>query len=104
MDKKNSNNLQQDEFAVQVGSNDIPQSEKRNGSVAEATSSTLENDTGTSKIKSQSVKLGKTQSGPLVPGSVLGHSLSEKGRAFERYAVFSNYIFISFYIRLVLVV
>ncbi|XP_014513537.1 serine/threonine-protein kinase BLUS1 [Vigna radiata var. radiata] len=85
MDKKNSNNLQQDEFAVQVGSNDIPQSEKRNGSVAEATSSTLENDTGTSKIKSQSVKLGKTQSGPLVPGSVLGHSLSEKGRAFERF-------------------
>jgi len=77
--------LQQDEFAVQVGSNDIPQSEKRNGSVAEATtSSTLENDIGTSKIKSQSVKLGKTQSGPLVPGSVLGHSLSEKGRAFER--------------------
>ncbi|KAK6646171.1 hypothetical protein PHAVU_L005401 [Phaseolus vulgaris] len=85
LDKKNSKNLQQDEFALQVGSNDIPQSEKRNGSVAEATSSTSENDMGTSKIKSQSVKLGKTQSGPLVPGSVLGHSLSEKGRAFERF-------------------
>lgn len=90
--------MQQDEFALQVGSNDLPQSEKRNGSVAEATSSTSENDIGASKIKSQSVKLGKTQSGPLVPGSVLGHSLSEKGRAFERYILFSSYIFVGVFI------
>ncbi|CAJ1976348.1 unnamed protein product [Sphenostylis stenocarpa] len=83
--RKNSNNFQQDEFALQVGSNDIPQSEKRNGSVAEATPSTSENDVGTSNVKTQSVKLGKTQSGPLVPGAVLGHSLSERGRAFERF-------------------
>ncbi|TKY52015.1 Serine/threonine-protein kinase fray2 [Spatholobus suberectus] len=85
VDKKNSNNLQQDVVTLQVGSNYIPQSEKRNGSVAEATSSTLEKDVGTSKVKTQSVKLGKTQSGPLMPGSVLGHSLSERGRAFERF-------------------
>ncbi|KAL2600942.1 hypothetical protein AAZV13_10G140100 [Glycine max] len=85
VDKKNSNNLQQDEFTSQVGSNDIPKSEKRNGSVAEATPSTLENDVGTSKVKTQSVKLGKTQSGPLMPGLVLGHSSSERGRTFERF-------------------
>ncbi|XP_027367587.1 serine/threonine-protein kinase BLUS1-like [Abrus precatorius] len=85
--KKNSDKLQQDEFTLQVGrfSNDISQSEKRNGSIAEATSSTSEKDVGTSKVKIQSVKLGKTQSGPLVPGSVLGHSLPERGRAFERF-------------------
>ncbi|RDX84194.1 Serine/threonine-protein kinase fray2, partial [Mucuna pruriens] len=85
VDRKNSNNLQQDEFMLQVGSNDIPQSEKRNGSVAEATPSTLEKDVGTSKVKTQSGKLGKTQSGPLMPGAVLGHSLPERGRAFERF-------------------
>jgi len=93
VDEKNSNNLQQYEFTSQVGSNDIPQCEKRNGSVAEATPSTLENDVGTSKVKTQSVKLGKTQSGPLMPGLVLGHSSSERGRTFERYIVFSYYIF-----------
>lgn len=95
MDKKNSKNLQQDAFTSQVGSsNDVPQSEKRNGSLAEVTPSTSEKDVGTSKVKTQSVKLGKTQSGPLMPGTVLGLSLPERGRAFERYIVFSYYIFI----------
>ncbi|KAL2325252.1 hypothetical protein Fmac_024310 [Flemingia macrophylla] len=84
VDKKNSNNLQQDEFMAQVGSSNIPQSEKRNGSVAEATPSTSDKDAGASKVKTQSGKLGKTHSGPLVPGSVLGHSLPERGRVLER--------------------
>ncbi|KAK7278317.1 hypothetical protein RJT34_23344 [Clitoria ternatea] len=83
--KRNSDNLQQDEFTFQEGKNDMPQSEKRNGSISEATPSTLEKDVGTSKVKMQSVKVGKTQSGPLVPASVIGHSSSEKGRAFERF-------------------
>ncbi|KAK7344102.1 hypothetical protein VNO77_13365 [Canavalia gladiata] len=87
MGKKNSDNLQQDKFTLQVGSssNEIPQSEKRNGSIAEATPSTSEKDVGTSKGKTQSAKLGKTQSGPLMPGSALGHSIPDRGRVFERF-------------------
>lgn len=89
MDKKNSDNLQQDG----LGGNDVSQSEKRNGSIAEATPSTLEKDIGTSKVKTQSVKAGKAQSGPLVPGTVLGHYLPERGRLFDRY-IFILYLFL----------
>lgn len=96
MGKKHSDNLQQDEFKLKVGGNDIPQSEKRNGSIAEATPSTVEKDMGTSKIKTQPEKMRKTQSGPLVPGIVHGHSLPERGRPFERYVVFSDYISVFF--------
>ncbi|KEH42902.1 putative protein kinase STE-STE20-Fray family [Medicago truncatula] len=95
VDKRNSDNSQENEFALQVGGsnvpalhvggNDILQSDKRNGSIAEATTSTSEKDMGTGKIKTQAVKVGKTQSGPLVPGTVLGHYLPEKGRLFERF-------------------
>jgi hypothetical protein len=98
VDKRNSDNSQQDEFTLQVGGNDVPvlhvggndvlQSDKRNGSIAEATTSTSEKDMGTSKIKTQAVKVGKTQSGPLVPGTVLGHYLPERGRLFERYVAY----------------
>lgn len=94
MDKKNSDNSQQDEFTLEVGGNDTPQSEKRNGLVAEATPSTLEKDAGTSKTKTQSMRIRKTQSGPLVPGTVLGHSLPDRGSTFERYISFSYYIFV----------
>lgn len=79
LDKNNSDNLQQDG----LGGNDVPLSEKRNGSIAEATPS--EKDFGTSKVKTQSVKAGKAQSGPLVPGTVLGHYLPERGRLFDRF-------------------
>lgn len=92
MGEKNSVNSQQDEFTLQVGGNDITQSDKRNESIVEATSTTLEKDMETSKVKTP-VKIVKTQSGPLVPGTVLSHSFSERGRAFERYIVFSYYIF-----------
>lgn len=98
MDKRNSDNSQENEFALQVGGsnvpalhvggNDILQSDKRNGSIAEATTSTSEKDMGTGKIKTQAVKVGKTQSGPLVPGTVLGHYLPERGRLFERYVAY----------------
>ncbi|PNY10625.1 serine/threonine-protein kinase fray2-like protein [Trifolium pratense] len=83
VEKRNSDNSQQDDFTLQVGDNDVPQSDKVNGSIAEATTSTSEKDVGTSKIKTQPVKFGKTQSGPLVPGTVLGHYLPERGRLFE---------------------
>ncbi|XP_057424031.1 serine/threonine-protein kinase BLUS1-like isoform X2 [Lotus japonicus] len=82
--EKNSVNSQQDEFTLQVGGNDITQSDKRNESIVEATSTTLEKDMETSKVKTP-VKIVKTQSGPLVPGTVLSHSFSERGRAFERF-------------------
>ncbi|KAK7269031.1 hypothetical protein RIF29_21746 [Crotalaria pallida] len=84
MGKKNSGNLQQEEFMLQVGGNDIPQSEKRNESIVEATPSALEKDMGTSKIKTQLPKIRKTLSGPLMPGMVFSNSLPEKGRAIER--------------------
>ncbi|XP_028774684.1 serine/threonine-protein kinase fray2 isoform X2 [Neltuma alba] len=107
--KKNLDNLPQDEFTSLPDSNDVRQSEsldqrgkivesnlpelgsskniiwKRNGSVAEATASTLEKDIGTSKTRSQSLKSRQTQSGPLVPGTVIGHSLSERVRTSERF-------------------
>ncbi|XP_061346970.1 serine/threonine-protein kinase BLUS1-like isoform X2 [Gastrolobium bilobum] len=83
--KKYSDNLQQDEFTLQVGGNDIPQNEKRNGLIAEATPSISEKDMGISRVKTQSLKTCKTQSGPLVPGAVLGHSIPDRGRAFERF-------------------
>ncbi|KAL5068493.1 hypothetical protein RYX36_019380 [Vicia faba] len=85
VDKRNSDNSQQDESTLQVGGNDVPHNDKINGLVAEATESTSEKDVGTSKIKTQAVKAGKTQSGPLVPGTVLGHYLPERGRLFERF-------------------
>ncbi|KAI9108437.1 hypothetical protein K1719_020628 [Acacia pycnantha] len=109
--KKNLDNLPQDEFTSLPDSNDVKLSEsldkkgkivesdlqelgsskniiwKRNGSVSEATASTLEKDIGTSKIKSQSVKSRQTQSGPLSPGAVFGHSSSERVRTSERFEI-----------------
>ncbi|XP_058770678.1 serine/threonine-protein kinase BLUS1-like [Vicia villosa] len=85
VDQRNSDNAQQDESTLQVGGNEVSQSDKRNGLIAEASASTSEKDVGTSKIKTQAVKVGKTQSGPLVPGTVLGHYLPERGRLFERF-------------------
>ncbi|XP_019431254.1 PREDICTED: serine/threonine-protein kinase 4-like isoform X2 [Lupinus angustifolius] len=83
--KMNSDNLQQDEFMLQVGGNDIPQIEKKNGLIVETIPSILEKDMGTSKIKSQPLKIGKTRSGPLMPSMILSHSLPERGHAFERF-------------------
>ncbi|KAK7260704.1 hypothetical protein RIF29_26971 [Crotalaria pallida] len=107
--KKNTQNLPKDEITSDVDGSDIQhaeQSEKvnrmekilesdlqepglsnnfiwrRNGSLAEATS-TIEKDVGMSKIKTQSAKSRQTQSGPLVPGTVISHSSAEKGRPFE---------------------
>ncbi|KAF7828101.1 serine/threonine-protein kinase BLUS1-like isoform X1 [Senna tora] len=109
MGKKNSEKLPLGELTSLVDSDDMKQSEslnkkgkilesdlqelgsskniiwKRNGSITEASASSLEKDTGTSKTKTQPVKSRQTQSGPLVPGAVLGHSSSEKVRPSERF-------------------
>ena len=60
---------------------------KKNGSSTEATTSASEKDVVLSKARSQSVKSRQALSGPLVPGSVLSHSLSEKGRIAERFVM-----------------
>ncbi|KAJ1376041.1 Protein kinase domain [Sesbania bispinosa] len=107
----NSEKLPQDKITSQIGGIDIQQTEqseylnkkekvlesdlqepvlpkniiwKRNGSFTEATTSTVDKDIGTSKVKAHSVKNRQTQSGPLVPGTVLSYSSSERGRTFER--------------------
>ncbi|KAL9386865.1 hypothetical protein Peur_019989 [Populus x canadensis] len=56
---------------------------KRNGSSTEAKASTSENDVMQAKAKT--VKSRQTLSGPLMPGTVLSHSLSERGRTSERF-------------------
>ncbi|TKY47944.1 Serine/threonine-protein kinase fray2 [Spatholobus suberectus] len=110
--KMNSEKSPQNKITSQVGAIDIKQTEqseylnkkekilesdlqepglpkniiwKRNGSIMEATTSTVEKDIVISKIKGQSVKSHQTQSGPLLPGTVLSHSSSERGRTLERF-------------------
>uniref|UniRef100_A0A6M2F252 Protein kinase domain-containing protein n=1 Tax=Populus davidiana TaxID=266767 RepID=A0A6M2F252_9ROSI len=56
---------------------------KRNGSSTEAKASTSENDVMQAKAKT--VKSRQTLSGPIMPGTVLSHSLSERGRTSERF-------------------
>uniref|UniRef100_A0A0R0GGQ5 Protein kinase domain-containing protein n=1 Tax=Glycine max TaxID=3847 RepID=A0A0R0GGQ5_SOYBN len=109
--KMNSEKSPQNKITSQVGAFDIKQTEqdeylnkkeknpksdlqepglpkniiwKRNGSITEATTSTLEKDIGMCKIKGQSRKIRQTQSGPLLPGTVLSHSALERGRTLER--------------------
>lgn len=53
-------------------------------SSAEMMPSTSEKDMVNAKTKTQMVKGRQTQSGPLMPGVVLSHSLSDRGRSFER--------------------
>lgn len=60
---------------------------KKNGSSSEATASTSEKDMVQAKTKNLSVKSRQTQSGPLTPGAVLSHSLSERSRIFERFVM-----------------
>ncbi|KAK7306850.1 hypothetical protein VNO77_44810 [Canavalia gladiata] len=57
---------------------------KRNESITEATTSSVEKNIGTGKIKGQPVKSRQTQSGPLLPGTVLSPSSLERGRTLER--------------------
>ncbi|XP_015896363.3 uncharacterized protein LOC107430085 isoform X2 [Ziziphus jujuba] len=70
---------------------DIPESAcqertgwKKNGSATEATASTSEKDVVLPKARTQSVKSRQAVSGPLMPGAVLSHSLSERARISER--------------------
>jgi len=59
---------------------------KRNGSSSEAKASTSES--VMAQAKATTVKSRQTHSGPLMPGTVFSHSLSERGRTSERFVVF----------------
>ncbi|KAF5478010.1 hypothetical protein F2P56_004604 [Juglans regia] len=57
---------------------------KEDVSSPEASSSMTEKEMLQAKTKAQMLKIRHTQSGPLMPGAVLGHSLSERGQSSER--------------------
>lgn len=56
---------------------------KKNGSLTEATTSTIEKEMVMPRTRTP-VKVRQTYSGPLMPGAVLTHSASERGRLSER--------------------
>lgn len=60
---------------------------RKNGSSTEASSSMSEKDMVQAKTKTQTVKSRQTQSGPLMPGAVLSHSVSERVRISERFVM-----------------
>lgn len=68
---------------------------KRNGTSNEAEASTSGQDIVQGKTKTQLPKGRQTQSGPLLPGTVLSHSLSERVRGSERFVLFHGFMFIS---------
>lgn len=58
---------------------------KKDVSSPEASSSMTEKEMLQAKTKAQMLKSRHTQSGPLMPGAVLNHSLSERGQSSERF-------------------
>lgn len=66
----------------------------KNGSSSDAMASTSETDMGQAKPRIVAVKSRQSRSGPLTPGGVLNHSLSEVGRNFERFVI-SLYMYMS---------
>lgn len=66
------------------GSDLVFGSQDRNGSSIELMPSISEKEVTQPKSKTETVKSRQTQSGPLMPGMVLGHSLSERVRTSER--------------------
>ena len=83
------------EYDVQESGCDEKMGWKKNASSTEATTSVsaLEKETVTTKTRLQAVKVRQTCSGPLMPGAVLTHSMSERARVSERF-VMNNYLFL----------
>lgn len=65
---------------------------KKNGSLTEATTSTIEKEMVMPRTRTP-VKVRQTCSGPLMPGAVLTHSASERGRLSERF-IMVHYLFV----------
>ena len=71
-------NLGESDFQGKIGP-------EKNGPRTELSPLTLEEDGAVQvKTKTATGKSRQTQSGPLTPGIVISHSMSEKGRFFER--------------------
>jgi len=68
---------------------------KRNGTSTETEASTSGQDSVQGKTKTQMPKGRQTQSGPLLPGTVLSHSLSERVRGSDRFVLFHGFVFVS---------
>ncbi|KAM6557775.1 hypothetical protein CsatB_004794 [Cannabis sativa] len=81
----NSNNRGQILESVQESSSPEKIGLNKNGSSIELATSTSEKESLINKTRVQTVKVRQTHSGPLMPGSVLTHSVSEKLRVSERY-------------------
>ncbi|KAK4381123.1 Germinal center kinase [Sesamum angolense] len=65
---------------------------KKSASKAELLPPILEKDAAQAKTKSQTGRPRQTQSGPLMPGTVLSHSLSERTRQLERCEIDDNQV------------
>lgn len=59
----------------------------KNGSKRDLLPSTSENDAGQPKTRTPTGRSRQTQSGPLVAGAVLNHSMSERMRNLERFVI-----------------
>lgn len=76
----------------QASETDLTESDKgkagmrKSGSRTDLTQVMVEKDSA-SKIRNQTNRSRQTQSGPLMPGTVLSQSLSERARNFERFLV-----------------
>lgn len=107
-------------FSEQLNANDVPPAEllSKKGKILESDlvepsssnqgkfgpeknglASTSEKDVVQSKTRTSTVKSRQSQSGPLMPGGVLTHSISERGRNLERLIItiliyFTPYIYI----------
>lgn len=60
---------------------------KKSDSLSELPPSLVEKDGAHAKTRNQTGRARQTQSGPLMPGTVLSHSQSERARNFERFEV-----------------
>ncbi|KAK9716707.1 hypothetical protein RND81_06G252100 [Saponaria officinalis] len=76
-----SNNVgtSKSEFSVSYGQGNVPE---KDGSGTESTATDV--DTSNLKVKPLTVRGRQSQSGPLMPGIVLGQAMSERGRLSER--------------------
>ena len=94
--------LQQSEYANKKGTfleSDVQESGssekigwKKNGSSIESATSTSEKEIVMTKTRTQTVKSRQTHSGPLMPGAVLTHSASDRGRISERFIMDVSFV------------
>ena len=75
---------------------------RKNGSKTELPPPISEKDSLLAKSRPQTVKGRQTQSGPLMPGMVVGQSIPERARTSERCMTFSHCFIFSVYADLIL--